>query len=190
MLWDDPFKSWHLSPRLRIILHYSAQALVFLHPLLSPTPCLPSPFPSHLCGHDCCEYHREKEVTGERKKKRSGRRLPPVLPLIDSGTVFVFLDPCHLKINILFRFQFRDCEGNTLQLYCVPNSEKSHSLKIERVLTGFLIGWTIILLSYLFTSAIKWPLMTCRVTQYSYTLPAMARMNVLVLQIILVRLVL
>ena len=24
---------------------------------LSPTPCLPSPFPPHLCGHDCCEYH-------------------------------------------------------------------------------------------------------------------------------------
>jgi hypothetical protein len=22
--------------------------------------------------------------------------------------------------NISFRFQFRDCEGNTLQLYCVP----------------------------------------------------------------------
>jgi hypothetical protein len=45
--------------------------------------------------------------------------------------------PCHLKINILFRFQFRDCEGNTLQLYCVPNSEKSHSyMSIERVLRG------------------------------------------------------
>ena len=29
----------------------------FFHPLLSPTPCLPSPFPPHLCGHDCCEYH-------------------------------------------------------------------------------------------------------------------------------------
>jgi hypothetical protein len=39
-------------------------------------------------------YHkrrREKGVEGERKKK-SGRRLPPVLPLIDSGTVFVFLE--------------------------------------------------------------------------------------------------
>ena len=34
---------------------------------------------------------REKGVEGERKKK-SGRRLPPVLPLIDSGTVFVFLE--------------------------------------------------------------------------------------------------
>jgi hypothetical protein len=34
----------------------------------------------------------EKGVEGERKKKRSGRRLPPVLPLIDSGTVFVFLE--------------------------------------------------------------------------------------------------
>ena len=28
----------------------------------------------------------------ERKEKRSGRRLPPVLPLIDSGTGFVFLE--------------------------------------------------------------------------------------------------
>jgi hypothetical protein len=37
-----------------------------------------------------------------------------------NGVFFVFF-------NILFRFQFRDCEGNTLQLYCVPNSEKSHS---------------------------------------------------------------
>ena len=44
--------------------------------------------------------------------------------------IFVFF-------NILFRFQFRDCEGNTLQLYCVPNSEKSHSyMSIERVLRG------------------------------------------------------
>ena len=33
----------------------------------------------------------EKGVEGERKK-RSGRILPPVLPLIDSGTVFVFLE--------------------------------------------------------------------------------------------------
>ena len=32
----------------------------------------------------------DKGVEGERKEKRSGRRLPPVLPLIDSGTVFVF----------------------------------------------------------------------------------------------------
>jgi hypothetical protein len=39
-----------------------------------------------------------------------------------NGVFFVFF-------NILFRFQFRDCEGNTLQLYCVPNSEKSHSYK-------------------------------------------------------------
>jgi hypothetical protein len=35
---------------------------------------------------------KEKGVEGERKKKRSGRRLTPVLPLIDSGTVFVFLE--------------------------------------------------------------------------------------------------
>jgi hypothetical protein len=35
---------------------------------------------------------REKGVEGERKEKRSGRRLPPVLSLIDSGTVFVFLE--------------------------------------------------------------------------------------------------
>jgi hypothetical protein len=35
---------------------------------------------------------REKGVKGESKKKRSGRRLPPVFPLIDSGTVFVFLE--------------------------------------------------------------------------------------------------
>jgi hypothetical protein len=29
------------------------------------------------------------------------------------------------------------CEGNTWQLYCVPNSEKSHSyMSIERVLRG------------------------------------------------------
>jgi hypothetical protein len=28
---------------------------------------------------------REKGVEGERKKKRSGRRLPHVIPLIDSG---------------------------------------------------------------------------------------------------------
>ena len=34
----------------------------------------------------------EKRVEGERKEKRSGRRLPPVLLLIDSGTVFVFLE--------------------------------------------------------------------------------------------------
>ena len=47
-----------------------------------------------------------------------------------NGVFFVFF-------NILFRFQFRDCEGNTLQLYCVPNSEKSHSyMSIERVLRG------------------------------------------------------
>jgi hypothetical protein len=35
---------------------------------------------------------RKKGAEGERKKKRSGRRLPPVLPLLDSGTVFVFLE--------------------------------------------------------------------------------------------------
>jgi hypothetical protein len=35
---------------------------------------------------------REKGVEGERKEKRSGRRLHPVLPLIDSGTAFVFLE--------------------------------------------------------------------------------------------------
>ena len=47
-----------------------------------------------------------------------------------NGVFFVFF-------NILFRFQFRDCEGNTLQLYCVPNSEKSHSyMSIKRVLRG------------------------------------------------------
>ena len=51
-------------------------------------------------------------------------------PLYPLNGVFVFS-------NILFRFQFRDCEGNTLQLYCVPNSEKSHSyMSIERVLRG------------------------------------------------------
>jgi hypothetical protein len=33
-----------------------------------------------------------KGEKGERKEKRSGRILPPVLPLIDSGTVFVFLE--------------------------------------------------------------------------------------------------
>ena len=38
------------------------------------------------------EREWEKGVEGERKEKRSGRRLPPVLPLIDSGTVFVFLE--------------------------------------------------------------------------------------------------
>jgi hypothetical protein len=35
---------------------------------------------------------RKKGIEGERKKKRSGRRLPTVLHLIDSGTVFVFLE--------------------------------------------------------------------------------------------------
>jgi hypothetical protein len=39
----------------------------------------------------------------------------PLYPL--NGIFFVFF-------NILYPFQFRDCEGNTLQLYCVPNSEK------------------------------------------------------------------
>ena len=34
----------------------------------------------------------KKGEKGERKEKRSGRILPPVLPLIDSGTVFVFLE--------------------------------------------------------------------------------------------------
>ena len=35
----------------------------------------------------------EKGVEGERKEKRSGRRLlPPVLPLIGSGAVFVYLE--------------------------------------------------------------------------------------------------
>ena len=34
----------------------------------------------------------EKGVEGERKEKRGGRRLPPVLSLIDAGTVFVFLE--------------------------------------------------------------------------------------------------
>ena len=34
---------------------------------------------------------RKKGEKGERKEK-SGRRLPHVLPLIDSGTVFVFLE--------------------------------------------------------------------------------------------------
>ena len=29
----------------------------FFDPLISPTPCLPSPFSPHLCGHACCEYH-------------------------------------------------------------------------------------------------------------------------------------
>ena len=38
------------------------------------------------------EREWEKGVEGERKEKRSGRRLPPVLPLIDSGRVFVFLE--------------------------------------------------------------------------------------------------
>jgi hypothetical protein len=38
------------------------------------------------------EREWEKGVEGERKEKRSGRRLRPVLPLIDSGTVFVFLE--------------------------------------------------------------------------------------------------
>ena len=38
------------------------------------------------------EREWDKEVEGERKKKRSRRRLPPILPLIDSGTVFVFLE--------------------------------------------------------------------------------------------------
>jgi hypothetical protein len=33
----------------------------------------------------------QKGEKGERKEK-SGRRLPHVLPLIDSGTVFVFLE--------------------------------------------------------------------------------------------------
>ena len=47
-----------------------------------------------------------------------------------NGVFFVFF-------NILFRFQFRDCEGNTLQLYCVPNSEKLHSyMSIKRILRG------------------------------------------------------
>ena len=51
-------------------------------------------------------------------------------PVVLNGVFFVFF-------NILFRFQFRDCEGNTLQLYCVPNSEKLHSyMSIERVLRG------------------------------------------------------
>jgi hypothetical protein len=34
---------------------------------------------------------QSKGEKGERKEK-SGRRLPHVLPLIDSGTVFVFLE--------------------------------------------------------------------------------------------------
>jgi hypothetical protein len=43
----------------------------------------------------------------------------------------------------VFRFQFRDCEGNTLQLYCVPNSEKSHSyMSIERLTSLTRIIWS------------------------------------------------
>ena len=53
-----------------------------------------------------------------------------------NGVFFVFF-------NILFRFQFRDCEGNTLQLYCVPNSEKSHSyMSIERLTSLTRIIWS------------------------------------------------
>ena len=37
------------------------------------------------------EIKEKKGEKGERKEK-SGRRLPHVLPLIDSGTVFVFLE--------------------------------------------------------------------------------------------------
>ena len=40
--------------------------------------------------------------------------------------------PCHLKINILFRFQFRDCEGNTLQLYQYGSDSRK-----RRVLSEF-----------------------------------------------------
>ena len=48
-----PFFLLDLSPVSLIFSHLSP----FFHPLLSPTPCLPSPFSPHLCGHDCCEYH-------------------------------------------------------------------------------------------------------------------------------------
>ena len=83
---------------------------------------------------DKAKRKREKGVEGERKKKRSGRR-----QFLSFWNHKCTSHPCHLIINfnILFRFQFRDCEGNTLQLYCVPNSEKSHSyMSIERVLRG------------------------------------------------------
>ena len=50
----SPFSPFFpLSPVSLIFSHPSP----FFHPLLSPTPCLPSPFSPHLCGHDCCEYH-------------------------------------------------------------------------------------------------------------------------------------
>ena len=35
---------------------------------------------------------RERKKGGEGREKRNGRRLPPVLPLINSGTIFVFLE--------------------------------------------------------------------------------------------------
>ena len=44
-------------------LALSPVSIIFLPPLsiLPPSPfshpCLHSPFPPHLCGHDCCEYH-------------------------------------------------------------------------------------------------------------------------------------
>ena len=51
---SSPFSPFFpLSPVSLIFSHLSP----FFHPLLSPTPCLPSPFSPHLCGHDCCEYH-------------------------------------------------------------------------------------------------------------------------------------
>ena len=62
----SPFSSFFPFGFISCLPHFSPTS-PFFHPLLSPTPCLPSPFPPHLCGHDCCEYHThicvEKIVT-------------------------------------------------------------------------------------------------------------------------------
>ena len=52
----SPFSSFFPFGFISCLPHFSPTS-PFFHPLLSPTPCLPSPFPPHLCGHDCCEYH-------------------------------------------------------------------------------------------------------------------------------------
>jgi hypothetical protein len=71
-----------------------------------------------------CDSKKTKTVPESMRFSKTDKvlyaspRPRPLYPL--NGVFFVFF-------NILFRFQFRDCEENTLQLYCVPNSEKSRS---------------------------------------------------------------
>ena len=67
-----------------------------------------------------------RKESRERERRRGvGEDYPMSSPSLIQGQFLSFWNHkctshlCHLKINILFRFQFRDCEGNLFLLLYV-----------------------------------------------------------------------